>query len=77
MQPGDKRKTINLNASLKTMLVVTIITVILYYVGVKTDYLILGLIIFISGVFTYFTLDYNDDVEDLKKDIEEIKNKIK
>ncbi|OGH88503.1 MAG: hypothetical protein A3J93_04540 [Candidatus Magasanikbacteria bacterium RIFOXYC2_FULL_42_28] len=77
MQPQDKRKTSNLKERLKTTLVVTIIVVILFYFGIKTDYLIIGLIIFMSGVFTYFTLDYDNDIDDIKKDIEEIKNKIK
>jgi len=50
---------------------------ILWYFGVKTDFLILGLLSIIIGIFTYFMLDYDEDIEDIKKEIMAMKNNIR
>lgn len=77
MKYNDHRKKGHRNTATKTIVGFSLGVLILWYFGVKTDFLILGLLSIIIGIFTYFMLDYDEDIEDIKKEIMAMKNNIR
>ena len=55
MQIGDKRKIINRNSAIKTIVGTTIVIVILSYLGIKADHLILGSNSHIGYFYLFYT----------------------
>ena len=73
MRHDDKRKINNRKEAVKTSIIIAVIIAALWYFGVKTDIIILGLLILCIGVLTYFMLDYDNNIEDIQNKIDEFK----
>lgn len=65
--PNNERKIQNRNKAITWVVIITGSTAFFSYLGTDRTHITWALLIVLIGIFTYYSLDYDDDIADLKK----------